>query len=269
METDKSKSKIDESAKKAWSFVTLASAKANDVVGTASHVGAHTAERVEQMAKKSGHRLQETAEKASHVVEEIAERVVHAGQETAQKVIDRARDMATRVGHRSWNWRQSVNVADLMTTPVRSCDTHDTLQRAAQIMWENDCGVVPVVDGQGHLIGMITDRDICMAAYMQGRPLSEIHVSNAMATAVHGVRETDPVEVAEDLMRHVRVRRVPVLDEGGRLTGILSMNDLARHARLSASGKTPGLSANRITQTLAAICERHPATDATDSEAVQ
>lgn len=89
-----------------------------------------------------------------------------------------------------------------------------------------------------------------------------------MAKHVHGVRETDPLEVVETLMRRVRVRRVPVLDEGGRLKGILSMNDLARHAHRSAGHKANGLNGDSIVQTLAAICEPPPpAAKANDASA--
>jgi CBS domain-containing protein len=147
-----------------------------------------------------------------------------------------------------------MNASELMTTNVKSCSSIDTLLRAAQVMWENDCGAVPVVDGQDRVVGMVTDRDICMAAYTQGRPLWQIPVSTAMAKRVHGVRENDPLEVVETLMRHVRVRRVPVLDGDGRLKGILSMNDLARRAHRSF-GRRNGLSGDSIVQTLAAICE--------------
>jgi CBS domain-containing protein len=148
-----------------------------------------------------------------------------------------------------------MNVSELMTSAVKACSTNDNLQRAAQIMWENDCGIVPVVDGEGRVVGMVTDRDICMAAYMHGQPLWQIPVSNTMATKVHGVRESDPIDVVETLMRRVQVRRVPVVDGDGRLKGILSMNDLARHAHRSTSRKANGLSGDSIMQTLAAICE--------------
>lgn len=141
---------------------------------------------------------------------------------------------------------------------VKSCGTNDNLERAAQIMWENDFGAVPVVDGDGRVVGMITDRDSCMAAYMQGRPLGQILVSNAMSKRVHGAMENDPLEVVENMMRRVRVRRVPVLDAKGRLNGILSMNDLVRHAHRSL-GRTTS-----VGQTIAAICEPHVAARAKD-----
>ncbi len=148
-----------------------------------------------------------------------------------------------------------MHVLELMTAAAKSCGPDDTVQLAAQIMWDNDCGVVPVVDDDGRVIGMVTDRDICMAACMHGKPLWQIPVSNAMARHVYAVREHDRVEIAEALMRRVRVRRVPVLDANGRLTGILSMNDLARHGHRSVGRPNNGLNGNSIMHTLSAIGE--------------
>jgi CBS-domain-containing membrane protein len=160
-----------------------------------------------------------------------------------------------------------MNVSELMTTSVKSCGSHDDLQRAAQIMWENDCGALPVLDADNRVVGMITDRDICMAAYTQSRPLWQIPVSSAMAHQVHGVRESDPVEVVETLMRRVRVRRVPVLDGHGRVKGILSMNDLARHAHRSAGRKSNGLSGDSIVHTLSVIGEPQAPAGAKEAKA--
>jgi CBS domain-containing protein len=150
-----------------------------------------------------------------------------------------------------------MNVADLMTRNPQTCGPDDMLNRAAQIMWENDCGCVAVVDADGKAIGMLTDRDICMSAYTSGQPLWQIPVSEAMSKHVHGVREDDLLDVVESLMRRVRVRRVPVLDGDGRIKGILSMNDLARHAHRTAgrNGNGNGLSGDSIWRTLAAISE--------------
>ncbi len=150
-----------------------------------------------------------------------------------------------------------MNASDLMTKTVCSCSPDDSLQRAAQLMWEADCGALPVVDGENRVVGMITDRDIAMAAYTRGRALWEIPVHGAMAKHVHGVREDDSIDVIEALMSRVRVRRVPVLDGDGRLKGILSMNDLARHTQRSGR-KADGLRPDNIVHTLAAICEHRP-----------
>jgi signal-transduction protein with cAMP-binding, CBS, and nucleotidyltransferase domain len=142
-----------------------------------------------------------------------------------------------------------------MTTAVKSCGVRGNLQSAAQIMWENDCGVVPGVDDDGRVVGMITDRDICMAAYTHGQPLWQLLVSQAMANRVYGVHEHDTLETAESLMQRVRVRRVPVIDADGRLKGILSMNDLARHGHRSGGHSRNGLSGDTIVKTLATISE--------------
>jgi CBS domain-containing protein len=150
-----------------------------------------------------------------------------------------------------------MNASELMTTAVQSCHADDDLQRAMQIMWDHDCGVVPVVDRDDRVVGMITDRDVAVAAYTQGRALWQIPVSTAMAKKVHGVREADSLDMVEELMRRVRVRRVPVLDAQGKLRGIISLNDLALHLRRGAGRKSDGLGADSIAQTLAAMCEPH------------
>jgi len=90
-------------------------------------------------------------------------------------------------------------------------------------MWDHDCGCVPVVDEFNTIQGMITDRDVCMAALMQGRSLSEIPIGSAMSRAIDGCSPSDDVEKATELMRVRRVRRVPVLDAEGRVLGVLSL----------------------------------------------
>jgi CBS domain-containing protein len=125
--------------------------------------------------------------------------------------------------------RDSMTVGQLMTRGPKTCALNDSLSRAAQILWENDCGCVPVTDAAGKAIAMITDRDICMAAFTQDKPLSQMVVSAVASRNLATVREDDRVEIAEAVLRDHRVRRVPVVDESGRLTGVLSINDLARH----------------------------------------
>jgi CBS domain-containing protein len=148
-----------------------------------------------------------------------------------------------------------MNVAQLMTSDVKSCPPEDTLTRAAQIMWDNDCGCVPVVDDESRVVGIITDRDLAMAAYTQGRPLSQISVKDAMAHVVHCCRPDDPISVAERIMRVNQIRRLPVTDEQDHLVGILSLNDLAREAARERSLKEKEVDLGGVSLTLAAICE--------------
>jgi len=151
-----------------------------------------------------------------------------------------------------------MRVEKLMTTDVKVCFEHDTLNQAAQLMWEGDCGFVPVIAGNGDasLIGVVTDRDIAMAAYTRGKKLWEIPVSATMSREVTFCHASDAVEQAEGLMREKKIRRLPVVDRRNRIVGILSLNDIAREAqREVAVGGRPEVSAQSVSQTLAMVCE--------------
>ena len=149
-----------------------------------------------------------------------------------------------------------MKVEDLMTTEVGSCRSFDTGDRSATIMWERDCGAVPVVDQEGRVVAMVTDRDLCMAALTQGRTLSEIHVSSAMSRRLWSCRPQDDVKEAEKVMRAYQVRRLPVIDAEGKLLGVLSISDLARVAVSPAKGaraKKKPVGAADVGETLGAI----------------
>lgn len=116
-------------------------------------------------------------------------------------------------------------VGSLMTPAPRSCAPEDSLDAAARWLWELDVGVLPVVRG-GRPVGMLTDRDVCMAAYIQGRPLRELTVAQAMSRELHAARLEDDLVDALGLMAERQVRRLPVVDGAGALVGLLSLADL-------------------------------------------
>jgi len=154
--------------------------------------------------------------------------------------------------------QKRMTVGDLMTTDVKVCASNDGLDVAARLMWANDCGSVPVVGENGRVVGMLTDRDICMAALTQGGALTQLCVSNAMAKVVHSCLPEEPLATAEDLMALHRVRRIPVVNTDGRLVGILSLSDLAREAARQRSRKKKAeVTVDGVSRTLAAVCERH------------
>ena len=124
-----------------------------------------------------------------------------------------------------------MNIDEFMTRDVRTCGPSDTLDRAARAMWERDCGVLPVVDAERRVIGMITDRDVCMAAYLQGLPLDRILVSSVASHAVAAAYVGESTDAALAKMRQHRVKRLPVLDPEGKIAGVVSLGDLARHHR--------------------------------------
>jgi CBS domain-containing protein len=147
-----------------------------------------------------------------------------------------------------------MNVSDVMHRVVHTCSVDDTLDRVARVMWEHDCGSVPLTDSTGKLVAIVTDRDVCMAAYTQGQPLSKILASTAASRNVATVRENATIETVETTMRDHQVRRVPVVDGAGKPVGIVTLNDLVLHAH-PGGRRREGLSAESIAKTLAAICE--------------
>lgn len=151
-----------------------------------------------------------------------------------------------------------ATVEQLMTKEVRACEPHDSLAVAAHMMWDADCGAVPVVSGEGRrVVGMITDRDICMAGYFQGRPLDQIPVESVMSQSVHACHPADELAEAEVTMRSARVRRLPVVDDSGQLLGMLSLADLAREAGRRGSARRPVCSPAEVAETVAAIAQPH------------
>ena len=122
-----------------------------------------------------------------------------------------------------------MKVSDVMTKDVATCGAGDSLNRAAQIMWERRCGCVPVID-EGRVVGLLTDRDVCMAAYTQGRRIDDIAATTAMSRPAITCEASVDVEVAEDLMMAHGVRRLVVVGPDGDLQGLVSLDDIARSA---------------------------------------
>jgi CBS domain-containing protein len=147
-----------------------------------------------------------------------------------------------------------MNVADLMTRTVRTCGPDDTLEAAAKLMWDNDCGCVPVTDDDGRPLAVLTDRDVCMAALTQGRTLGEMRVRSAMSGSLHAVSASDPLSVAEHVMQQFQVRRLPVVGADARLVGLLSMNDIAREALRERGQRQRSVTSDDVAATLASVC---------------
>jgi len=123
-------------------------------------------------------------------------------------------------------------------------------------MWEKDCGWLPVVDEDGVIVGVITDRDICMAALTRGTRLDDEFVETVMARQVVCVRQEHGIAEVEHLMKISQLRRFPVIDALGRPVGVVTVTDLAR---AETHHGEPGASAmSGIASALATIAEpRH------------
>lgn len=156
-----------------------------------------------------------------------------------------------------------MRIEQIMTKDVCTCTPETSMHDAARLMWEHDCGSLPVVRGEGtsELAGVITDRDICMAACHQGKPLGEMRVAEAMATKTVSCSPEDDVQRAQEAMSEHQIRRLPVVDGEGRLVGLVT---LAKLARLAGDGRSSkGLGADKIGQTLAGISQPRKEASAT------
>jgi CBS-domain-containing membrane protein len=137
-----------------------------------------------------------------------------------------------------------------MTVDVETVEMSSSLTGAASKMWQADCGALPVIDDQRRVVGMVTDRDIAMAAMHHDLRLAEILVGEVMARKVVTCRAEDILARAAQVMRQYQVRRLPVVDVEQRLVGLLSINDLFRLAMPPPEG---GPSADEVTLTMALV----------------
>ncbi len=148
-----------------------------------------------------------------------------------------------------------MKVQDVMTHDVHTCRPETNLAMAAMQMWNGDFGVLPVVANGGTVVGMITDRDICMAAATKHRDPATIAVEEVVTGQVYGCSPDTEVHEALKIMQQRRVRRLPIVNPAdGKLAGILSMNDIALKAK---PDKQAELSAIDVEETLKSICT-HP-----------
>ena len=133
-----------------------------------------------------------------------------------------------------------MNVREVMCKNVVSCDASCTLDDVAKMMWDNDCGSIPIVDDQNKPVGMVTDRDIAMSATLAHRPLWEIKtgdVNNGRAAII--CEQVDDVKTALATMKDQQVRRLAVVNESGELSGMLSIGDLLKFSAYQKGAKLP------------------------------
>lgn len=146
-----------------------------------------------------------------------------------------------------------MQVREIMTTPPVTCTPETSLGVAASRMAESNCGILPVVDARGTLAGIITDRDICLAVSRTNRNAVSIAVREVMTRKVLYVHPAHDVRRVLAAMRTAGVRRVPVLNEAGHVTGLLSVDDVV------VRGVSHGdIAAREIVETLHAVYARRP-----------
>jgi CBS domain-containing protein len=152
-----------------------------------------------------------------------------------------------------------MKVSELMTRDIRSCTPETDLETVATEMWNGDCGSIPVLNDNGIPIGIITDRDIAMAAALQHKALREITTGDVInGRAVECCRSEDSVDSALHAIINTHVRRLPVIDADGRLQGMLSVDDIIVRAERGKRGQgKPDLSYEDAITALKAVCRYH------------
>ena len=141
-----------------------------------------------------------------------------------------------------------MQVSSLMSSPAQTCRGNTQLGQAAKQMAAGNCGCLPVVDDRGHLIGLITDHDIAATVADRHQSAWQLTVRDAMTRQVVSCAPDDHIDDALAAFSRLGVRRLPVVDRAGHVSGLLSIDDLVLHA-----GKG-GLSEGAVFNTLRSVC---------------
>ncbi|MNZ83298.1 Hypoxic response protein 1 [compost metagenome] len=129
-----------------------------------------------------------------------------------------------------------MNVSEVMHKPAQCCHAGDSLEMAAQLMAQNDCGAIAVVDQAHHAIGIVTDRDIALLAAERHQPLWELKAGELMGQHdLYSCQDDTDLHAALRLMADKKVRRLPVLGRDGDLHGMVAMSDILHHLSLSGA----------------------------------
>jgi CBS domain-containing protein len=122
-----------------------------------------------------------------------------------------------------------MKARDVMTPNPTTCNPSENLRSVLRIMKTEDCGIVPITEGNGEsrVVGVVTDRDIALHLGANDSRPSEVHVSDVMTTRLVSIGPDADFKEASRKMQDAQVRRVLVTD-GDRLLGVISTADLAR-----------------------------------------
>jgi len=119
-----------------------------------------------------------------------------------------------------------MKVFDMMMGTPYFCRPGSNLGEATELMWRGNCGFLPVVESDGKVVGVVTDRDICIALGTRGHPPGEVATAEVMSKEVYSCAPEDDVRIALGTMRDRHVRRLPVIAKKGKLVGVISMDDV-------------------------------------------
>ncbi|GHH01403.1 CBS domain-containing protein [Comamonas sp. JC664] len=132
-------------------------------------------------------------------------------------------------GGRRWQ-HEPLSAREVMTRNVRTARRDSPLRDVAQIMKDESCGAVPIVDERGRLVGIVTDRDLVVRAFTGSRAPDQLRVSDVMTHDVEAVTPDDALQDVIELMGRRQLRRIPVVERDDCIVGIISLGDIALRA---------------------------------------
>jgi len=154
--------------------------------------------------------------------------------------------------------RKTMKVKDVMAKPPAYCSPQTNLAAAVEILWRQNCGILPIVDSKEKVVGVVTDRDICVALGTRNRLPSDMTVSEVTSGKVIACKPDDDLRGALATMAEVKVRRLPVIDAVGKLQGILSIDDVVLHTETGTIKGDSELSFEDLANTLKILYASKP-----------
>ncbi len=149
-----------------------------------------------------------------------------------------------------------MKVKEVMMGTPYYCQPETNLGSATELMWNANCGFLPVATSEGKVIGVVTDRDICIALGTRGQLAGDISVGEVMSDKLHSCVPDEDIHIALQTMKDGKVRRLPVIAANGTLVGVVSMDDILLRAEPTSPGRHPDLSTDEVVRTYRAINQR-------------
>jgi CBS domain-containing protein len=216
-------------------------------------------ERRGEFSAATLHEWNELESEIENTVESLKTRLLYGSETAVDTALARVNELQSAI-HQFVENHLNCPARSLMHTDVRVCSPDDSLDQVAHLLWDADCGALPVVDHSGRLVAVITDRDVCMATYIQGSAPCAVRVASVMSKHVHTCAPDESLARMCEIMSQHQVRRLPVVDAEHHLVGIVSIADVARHL----NGLPPEHQARHLlVTTLSAICDPRTPANAT------
>jgi CBS domain-containing protein len=143
-----------------------------------------------------------------------------------------------------------MKVSEVMTRTPASCTPGTNLGSAVEVLWNRGCGILPVVDSDGRVVSVITDRDICIALGTRNRLPGELTIGDVATQRAICCTADEDLRSALETMAAAQVRRLPVVSADGKLEGLLSMDDVVGRTHTKAMAKGGELTSEDVVSTL-------------------